>query len=40
LGSAPRCEDHALALSMYFSDPDGNPFEITTYEHEAARALL
>ncbi len=31
-------EDHAVALSLYFSDPDGNPYEITTYEHAAARA--
>lgn len=25
-------EDHEVAVSLYFSDPDGNPFEITTYE--------
>ena len=25
-------QDHDAALSVYFSDPDGNPFEITTYE--------
>ncbi len=25
-------EDHQVALSIYFSDPDGNPYEITTYE--------
>jgi catechol-2,3-dioxygenase len=31
-------EDHEVALSIYFSDPDGNPYEITTYEHEAFRA--
>ncbi len=37
LGQPPRVEDHRLALSMYFADPDGNPFEITTYEHDAAR---
>jgi catechol-2,3-dioxygenase len=25
-------EDHTVALSLYFADPDGNPYEITTYE--------
>ena len=37
LGHSVSQEDHGMALSLYFSDPDGNPFEITTYEHEAAR---
>ena len=32
-------EDHAVSLSMYFKDPDGNPYEITTYEYEAAKEL-
>lgn len=40
LGSAPTVEDHALSWSLYFSDPDGNPYEITTYEYAAARDLL
>jgi len=31
-------EDHAVSMSLYFSDPDGNPYEITTYEYAAARA--
>ena len=31
-------EDHEVALSIYFADPDGNPYEITTYEHQAWRA--
>jgi catechol-2,3-dioxygenase len=31
-------EDHEVALSLYFSDPDGNPYEVTTYEHELVRA--
>lgn len=26
-------EDHGLSWSIYFADPDGNPFEITTYDH-------
>lgn len=24
--------DHGLSWSVYFDDPDGNPFEITTYD--------
>lgn len=31
-------EDHEAALSLYFSDPDGNPYEITTYEVAQAKA--
>ena len=26
--------DHDLSWSIYFRDPDGNPFEITSYEHD------
>jgi catechol 2,3-dioxygenase-like lactoylglutathione lyase family enzyme len=40
LGQPPVVEDHGLSMSIYFSDPDGNPFEIATYEHAAARALV
>ena len=29
-------QDHELSWSLYFADPDGNPFEITTYEIAAA----
>ena len=36
----PVTHDHELSLSVYFSDPDGNPYEITTYEHDVARRLL
>ena len=32
--------DHQLAWSMYFSDPDGNPYEVTTYDYDAASAAL
>jgi RimJ/RimL family protein N-acetyltransferase/catechol 2,3-dioxygenase-like lactoylglutathione lyase family enzyme len=39
LGQAPALEDHAVAWSIYFSDPDGNPYEITTYEHGAFAQL-
>lgn len=29
-----RLADHQLAFSLYFSDPDDNLHEITTYDHE------
>jgi len=35
-----QVEDHQLAWSLYFSDPDGNPYEITTYEHAAVKNIL
>lgn len=36
LGDSPlRLEDHALSWSLYFTDPDGNPYEITTYDYPA-----
>ncbi|MCC6232144.1 MAG: VOC family protein [Verrucomicrobiales bacterium] len=25
-------QDHEVSLSLYFRDPDGNPYELTTYE--------
>lgn len=27
-------EDHGMSWSIYFRDPDGNPFEITSYEYD------
>jgi catechol 2,3-dioxygenase-like lactoylglutathione lyase family enzyme len=30
-------EDHVASLSMYFRDPDGNPYELTTYEVESVK---
>jgi catechol-2,3-dioxygenase len=27
--------DHEVSWSMYFRDPDGNPYEITSYEYAA-----
>ncbi len=36
LGAAPAFEDHGEALSLYFADPDGNGYEITCYEVDAA----
>ena len=37
LGRDVAVVDHELSLSLYFSDPDGNPYEITTCENAAAR---
>jgi len=34
-----KVEDHALSWSLYFSDPDGNPFEVTTYEYATVEKL-
>jgi len=33
LNSPKKPVDHGLAWSVYFADPDGNPFEITTYDY-------
>lgn len=30
-------EDHVASVSMYFRDPDGNPYELTTYEVSEVR---
>ena len=35
LGTAPHFADHGESRSLYFRDPDGNPWEITCYEAEA-----
>lgn len=32
LAQPPVHEDHGESVSMYFADPDGNPYEITCYE--------
>lgn len=32
--------DHQISWSIYFRDPDGNPFEITTYDYEQVKRLL
>jgi len=32
--------DHDLAYSLYFADPDDNKYEITTSDHELVRAKL
>lgn len=41
LGSGPpQAVDHQVSWSLYFSDPDGNPYEITTHEHALVKAAL
>ena len=32
--------DHDYCYSVYFSDPDGNPYELTTYDYEEVGARL
>ncbi|GIU48206.1 MULTISPECIES: VOC family protein [Shewanella] len=31
--------DHEITWSIYFCDPDGNPFEITSFDYDAIREL-
>jgi len=40
LGRAPELQDHQMSWSMYFSDPDGNPYELTSYEYVALEPNL
>lgn len=40
LGVPIETVDHAASWSLYFADPDGNPYEITSYEYEALAASL
>jgi catechol-2,3-dioxygenase len=40
LDEPPKSEDHEVSLSLYFKDLDGNPYEITTYEHAAVRRAI
>ena len=40
LGPTLEAVDHALSWSLYFEDPDGNPFEVTTYEYAKVLASL
>ena len=40
LGQSVEPVDHALSWSIYFSDPDGNPFEITSYGYLQIAAAL
>jgi len=40
LGQPMKAVDHKLSWSMYFSDPDGNPFEITCYNYALLADVL
>ena len=40
LGQAPALVDHGESRSIYFQDPDGNGFEITSYEREGDGPVL
>lgn len=40
LVTAASVVDHKKAFSLYFCDPYGHRLELTTYEHEIARASL
>jgi catechol-2,3-dioxygenase len=40
LGKELTPEDHAVSWSLYFQDPDGNPYEITSYQYEAISECL
>jgi catechol 2,3-dioxygenase-like lactoylglutathione lyase family enzyme len=33
-------EDHSRSVSVYFTDPFGNPLEVTTYDYEVGRRFL
>lgn len=35
-----RMVDHELAWSLYFADPDGNPYEIVSYDYEWLAARI
>jgi catechol 2,3-dioxygenase-like lactoylglutathione lyase family enzyme len=40
LGQAIEVFDHEVSWSLYFSDPDGNPFEITSHQYAAIASQL
>ena len=40
LSTPVEVEDHDVSWSLYFADPDGNPFEITSYEYDALVSAL
>ena len=39
-GVASTLKDHKLAYSLYFTDPDRNMHEITTYDHDLVAERL
>jgi catechol-2,3-dioxygenase len=40
LGHSLEAVDHNLSWSLYFTDPDGNPFEITSYDYKQIAGAL
>lgn len=39
-GIATNIIDHDLSWSIYFRDPDGNPFEVTTYDYAEVHGYM
>jgi catechol 2,3-dioxygenase-like lactoylglutathione lyase family enzyme len=37
---AVELADHSISWSLYFCDPDGNPYEITSYEYQSLAPQL
>jgi catechol-2,3-dioxygenase len=40
LGRTMKAVDHSVSWSLYFEDPDGNPYEITSYEYAVLQGRL
>ena len=40
LGREPEPVDHGKSWSMYFNDPDDNPYEITSYDYDEVAVQL
>lgn len=40
LGQSIETVDHEVSWSLYFNDPDGNPYEITCYDYRTIEAAL
>ena len=40
LAQSLEAVDHTVSWSLYFTDLDGNPYEVTTYEYDAVAKQL
>ena len=40
LAQSLEAVDHTVSWSLYFTDLDGNPYEVTTYEYDAVAEQL
>ena len=40
LGQPVQAIDHQVSWSLYFADPDGNPYEITSYAYDGLATRL